>query len=121
MLMTYLEQQLKSLEEIATNPNLNGGLYLSFKLFIELSDKLLENNGAVINATKAEGIDAESLIQELRSIRANFSKTFDFELETSYPFGDKFTKKRTSRYNGHKFRKQLSNFIQSYRGHFLMK
>ena len=72
--MSYLEQQLKKLEEIARNPNLNGGVYTSFSLFLSISDDLIEKKGVSKSSATSLGISDEILAKELESIRREMAQ-----------------------------------------------
>ena len=117
--MSYFEQQLKKLEEIASNPNLNGGIYMSLSLFISTSDELLKKKDLIKDAGSGFGISKEDAFREIESIRVNFEKTFGFALETSDNFGSKFETRRNSPSTSAKLRKNLTKFMESYRGKFL--
>lgn len=112
--MNHIEKNLKTLEEIASNPNLRGGLWNSFSLFISISDDLLDKEALLKNALHG----ADETISELKSIKEKFSKTFGFNLESGNGFGDKFIKMKNNPRESHKSRKKLTNFIQSFKGHF---
>ena len=119
--MSYLEQQLKKLEEVASNPNLNGGIYKSLALFISTSDELLKKQEVLGNTAVGLGISKEDVFRELESIRVNFEKSFGFVLEASDNFGSKFESRKNSPSTGPKFRRQLAKFMESYRGKFLVQ
>ena len=119
--MSYLEQQLKKLEEVASNPNLNGGIYKSLALFISTSDELLKKQEVLGNTAVGLGISKENVFRELESIRVNFEKSFGFVLEASDNFGSKFESRKSSPSTGPKFRRQLAKFMESYRGKFLVQ
>ena len=117
--MSYFEQQLKKLEEIASNPNLNGGIYMSLSLFISTSDELIKKKDLIKDTGSGFGISKEDAFREIESIRVNFEKTFGFTLETSDNFGSKFETRRNSPSTSAKLRKNLAKFMESYRGKFL--
>ena len=48
--MSYLQEKLAELEKITANPNLRGGLWNSFSLFISISDELLKEE-AIFKST----------------------------------------------------------------------
>ena len=116
--MSYLQEKLAELEKITANPNLRGGLWNSFSLFISISDELLKEE-AIFKRTSNEIENADEIISELKSIKKNFSETFGFNLESGNGFGEKFIKKKENQRESHKFRKKLTEFIQNYKGHFL--
>ena len=120
-IMSYFEQQLKKLEEIASNPNLNGGIYMSLSLFISTSDELIKKKDLIKDTRTGFGISKEDAFREIESIRVNFEKTFGFALEASDNFGSKFESRRNSPSTSGKFRKNLSKFMESYRGKFLVQ
>ena len=117
--MSYLLQQLKKLDEIARNPNSNGGIFKSFSMFISISDELLKRKEVFIAKASEDGKCGESIFGELESIRNKFVETFGFELESGINFGSKFESAKNSPARGPKFRKNLSKLMESYKGKFL--
>jgi hypothetical protein len=118
--MSYLFDQLKKLDGIAQNPNLNGGVYNSFSLFISISDGLLEKKETFSTKTLETGTSCETIFRELDSIRNKFNEKFGFSIEErSTNFGSKFESSKNSPSKGRKFCRNLSEFMQSYRGKFL--
>jgi len=118
--MSYLFDQLKKLDGIAQNPNLNGGVYNSFSLFISISDGLLERKETFSTKTLETGTSCETIFRELDSIRNKFNEKFGFSIEKrSTNFGPKFESSKNSPSKSRKFCRNLSEFMQSYRGKFL--
>jgi hypothetical protein len=118
--MSYLFDQLKKLDGIAQNPNLNGGVYNSFSLFISISDRLLERKETFSSKTLETGTSCETIFRELNSIRNKFNEKFGFRIEDhSTNFGPKFEASKNSPSRSRKFCKNLSEFMQSYKGKFL--
>lgn len=118
--MSYLLDQLKKLDGIAQNPNLNGGVYNSFSLFITISNELLKSEGTFSTQTSDKDKSYDAIFRELHSIKNKFNEKFGFcydELSTDY--GQKFQALRNSPSKSRKFCKNLSEFMQSYKGKFL--
>jgi len=116
--MNYLTRMLENLEDIATNPNLNNGVWVSFWLFIKFSDDLLKNKELFKSSTDYRKHTDEEIIKELESIRVNFEKEFGFRLATNNGRNPKFESLKNGK-QSHKFKAKLCKFIQSYRYHFL--
>ena len=112
--MDYLTEMLQNLESIATNPNLNGGIWNSFVLFIKFSDYLLKNKDLLQNSDLNTNHTNEEVIIELKSIRENFEKEFGFRLNES----NRFEIMKNGR-QSHKFKAKLCKFIQNYKNHFI--
>ena len=114
----YLSKRLKQLEEIASNPNAKNGIWNSFKLFISISDEILESlkdfNGNIIPQAASE-----SLIKELRSIRPEFERRCGIKLETNN-LGQKFERAKNNVAKVHKFKSKISKFLKGYQGHFVI-
>jgi hypothetical protein len=117
--MDYINDNLRKLEEIARNPNLNGGVCNSFYLFVSISDKLLQKKSLFYYRNKGEGSGNEEIIKALESIRGNFESVFGFRLSGSAKLGDKFESKKNDKKESHKFRNKLSKYIKSYANSFL--
>lgn len=117
--MNYLDSKLKKLEEIASNPNLNGGVYKSFSLFISIADDILKNRNIPVKSFSELGISEENVYKDLEDIRMNFEKKFGFALENNDDFGAKFQKRKSTPATGRKFTKDLSKFLESYQKHFI--
>ncbi len=115
--MNYINENLKKLCEIARNPNLNGGVWNSFYLFISVSDELLRNRGIIENTNSKE--EFNEIIKNLESIREKFKSVFGFELEKTAWYGQKFESLKNSKFDAHKFRKKLFLFMRSYMDCFL--
>ena len=118
--MDYLTQMLQNLEDIAKNPNLNNGIWVSFDLFIKFSDGLLRNKEKFQTSSTYKKHSDEELIHELEGIRKNFEKEFGFRLSTNNGQNPKFESLKNGR-QSHKFKKRIFEFLQSYRGKFLWK
>ena len=115
---TYLSKRLKQLEEIAKNPNAKNGVWNSFKLFISISDEILESlkdfNGNLIPKAASQ-----SIITDLQNIRPEFEKICGIKLET-HNLGQKFERAKNSVPRAHKLKSQITRFLQGYQGHFVM-
>jgi len=116
--MDYLTQMLQNLENIATNPNLNGGVWNSFQLFIKISDGLVRNKEKFQTSPTYKKHSDEELIQELESIRTNFEKEFGFKLSLNNGKTPKFESLKNC-HQSQKFKKRIFEFLQSYKGKFL--
>ena len=116
--MNRLTEMLQNLENIAANPNLNGGIWASFELFIKFSDDLLRKKELFKISKDYRRHTDEELIKELESIRENFEKEFGFKLSTNNAQNPKFNALKGGQ-QSHKFKAKLCKFIQSYRYHFL--
>ena len=112
--MDILIHRLQRLESIAENPNLNGGVWESFRNFIIISDIILEEKDSF-----AKG--GERIIGELESIRKNFEKTFGFKLECSRTFWNQIQRERDTQRSAHKFKAKLSKLMNSYKSRFIQK
>ena len=112
--MNQLTKMLNNLEEITSNPNLNGGVWNSFQLFIKFSDYLLKYKKLLQNSDLGTKHTNEELIKELENIRENFEMEFGFRLNES----NKFEAMKNGR-QSHRFKAKLYNFIQSYKNHFI--
>ena len=115
--MDYLTQMLQNLEDIATNPNRNGGIWISFQLFIKFSDGLLRNK-ELLRTSPNYKEQSENLVKELESIRKNFTKEFGFRLGTNNDLNERFEIMKNGK-QSHKFKARLCKFIQSYKNHFI--
>ena len=116
--MDYLKQMLQNLEDIATNPNRNGGIWVSFQLFIKFSDGLLRHKEQFETSSTYRKHTNEELIKELKSIRENFEKEFGFKLSGNNSRNTRFEILKNGS-QSHKFKAKLSKFMQNYRYHFL--
>lgn len=117
--MDYINDNLKKLDEIAKNPNLNGGVCYSFYLFVSISDKLLQKKSLFDRRNNNEESNNDEIIKTLESIRGNFGSVFGFKLLGTDRLGDKFESKKNDRKESHKFRKKLSQYMKSYANRFL--
>jgi hypothetical protein len=118
--MSYLFDQLKRLDEIAQNPNLNGGIYKSFSLFVSITDELLERKEIFSTKTLENGKNCEDIFRELESMRDKFAEKIGFKLTVNgNNFGPKFESAKNSPGRSRKFCKNLSSFMQSYKGKLL--
>lgn len=106
-------KKLQNLEDIASNPNLRGGIWVSFRLFVYVSDELLENK-ELLEQPLVKNHSNKDLIQELESIRKRFENEFGFRLE----YDKKFETLKKSKSESHKFKAKICDFLQSYRHHF---
>ena len=123
--MGKLIQKLNQLEEISNNPNLNGGVWNSLNLFISTSDGILK--GVYCIHAKFNKMDDDfnelsipeerksEILNDLISIRTQLQQKCGIKQNTD------LEKKKNSRCNGHKFRAQVSKFLESYKGRFLVE
>lgn len=109
-------ENLKKLDEISCNPNLNGGVWNSFKIFLSTSDEIIKYIYDIDKLPLSEELK-NRITNDIKSIRGNFEKEFGIKLEEKSP-GIKFERAKSSKCNAHKFRTKVSNFLQSYEGHF---
>ena len=116
--MDYITQMLENLENIAANPNLNGGVLNSLRLFIEISDGLLKNKEKFQASSTYKKHSDEELIQELENIRKNFEKEFGFKLSSNNGKNPRFESLKNS-HQSQKFKKRISEFLRNYKGKFL--
>ena len=116
--MKRLTEMLQNLDCIASNPNLNGGVWNSFQLFIEFSDYLLQNKDLLQNLESNTKHTNEELIQELENIRENFTKEFGFRLGTNNGLNERFEVMKNGR-QSHKFKAKISNFMQNYKNRLI--
>lgn len=111
--MEIQTRRLQRLESIVENPNLNGGVWESFKNFIIISDKILEE--------KDSFSISDRIVGELESIRKNFEKTFGFKLECSRTFWNQIQQQKEIKSTAHKFKAKLSKFMYGYKCCFIQK
>lgn len=116
--MDSLTKNLQELEVIIANPNLKGGIWESFRLFIRISDGLLKNKEQFLTSSTYKKHSNEELIEELESIRINFEKEFGFRLSSNSGLNPRFESLKKGQ-QSHKFKKKILEFLQSYRGKFL--
>ena len=117
--MTLVTDSLRKLNEISCNPNLNGGVWNSFSLFLSTSDEILKNTDDIERLPISEELK-NKIINDVENIRYKFEKEFGIQLGEKTP-GQKFERAKNSKVNAHKFRSKVSSFLQQYKGHFTLE
>jgi hypothetical protein len=112
--MSVLTKNLSLMEEIAKNPNLNGGIWNSLDLFLSAAAEITLNISDFDKLSLPEE-KKTAMIDEIQKIRS------DFHEKCKVKDAENLERKKNSRCDGHRFKAQVSKFLQSYRGHFLIE
>jgi len=112
--MSVLTKNLSLMEDIAKNPNMNGGVWNSLDLFLSAAAEINSNISDFDKLSLSEE-KKTAMIDEIQKIRSDFYQKCGVNDTTN------LDKKKNSRCYGHKFKAQVSKFLLSYRGHFLVE